>query len=66
MLLYSLLKSQRAFMNLSLKVGDIHPHNIFINEKGYPRLACQFSWPGEKTNFEKVYYDKIFRFLSPE
>lgn len=45
MLLYTLVKSQHAFANLSLKVGDIHPHNIFINSQGYPRLACQFSWP---------------------
>jgi len=32
---------------LSMKVGDIRPHNIFVNENGQVKLAGVYSWPKE-------------------
>jgi hypothetical protein len=65
-LLYSLVSSAKDFNSIDKKVGDIRPYNIFINEEGQIKIANIFSWPYEKTNFEKTAFEKQLTYLSPE
>ena len=37
------------------KVGDIRPHNVFVNAEGQMKVACLLSWPRETTNFSKTF-----------
>jgi len=50
---------------LSMKVGDIRPHNIFVNENGQVKLAGVYSWPKEVENYLKTSYDKTITYLAP-
>jgi hypothetical protein len=50
---------------LSIKVGDIRPYNIFVNENGQVKLAGVYSWPREIENFLKTSYDKVLTYLAP-
>lgn len=36
------------------KVGDIRPHNIFINDQGEIKVSNVRSWPKEQTNYQKA------------
>lgn len=65
-LLYSLTSAARDFSKLGSKVGDIRPYNIFINEEGQLKIANLFSWPYEKTNFEKTAFERQTTYLAPE
>ena len=47
------------------KIGDIRPHNIFVNEDGQIKISCLNSWPREKTGFQKA-YEHNDAYLSPE
>ena len=62
-LLYTLVSTARDFHNKNLKVGDIRPDNIFINEDGQIKMGTQFSWPGEQLNFTKTLYEKEKTYL---
>lgn len=37
------------------KIGDVRPHNIFINDQGQVKVANTYSWPRESTNFTKAF-----------
>jgi len=50
-LLHCLVSSAKDFSKLEMKVGDIRPNNIFINEDGQIKVANVLSWPDERTNF---------------
>jgi serine/threonine protein kinase len=65
-LLHCLVSSARDFSKLEIKVGDIRPSNIFINEDGQIKVANVLSWPDESTNFEKTAFEKMPTYLSPE
>lgn len=38
----------------SLKLGDIKPENVFVNEAGQIKVANIYSWPNEKASYQKV------------
>jgi hypothetical protein len=65
-LLNSLVGCAKDFSTLDMKIGDVRPHNIFINEEGQIKIANAFSWPYEKTNFEKSAFEKQLTYISPE
>jgi hypothetical protein len=65
-LLFSLSSCAKDFSKIDRKIGDVRPHNIFINEEGQIKIANAFSWPYEKTNFEKTAYEKTRTYISPE
>lgn len=65
-LLHCLVSSARDFAKLEIKVGDVRPSNIFINEDGQIKVANVLSWPDERTNFEKTAFEKTSTYLSPE
>lgn len=56
----------KDFSKIDKKIGDLRPHNIFINEEGQLKIANLFSWPYEKTNFDKTAYEKQRTYISPE
>lgn len=56
----------RIFHDRSLKVGDISPSNVFMSLDGNVALAHQFSWPGEKTNYQKSLFNHTITYLAPE
>jgi predicted double-glycine peptidase len=37
------------------KVGDIRPHNVFLNQDGEAKVSSCYSWPREQTNFSKTF-----------
>lgn len=38
----------------SLKLGDIKPDNVFVNDIGQIKVANIYSWPNEKPSYWKV------------
>ena len=65
-LLYTLVSTAKDFSFINRKVGDIRPHNIFVNEAGQIKLAVCFSWPNEPSNFQKTMNEKEITYISPE
>lgn len=65
-LLYSLVGCAKDFSKSERKIGDVRPHNIFINEEGQIKIANIYSWPYEKSNFEKTAFEKQLTYISPE
>jgi len=61
-----MISSVKEMDRLSMKVGDIRPYNIFVNENGQVKLAGVYSWPSEVENFLKTSYDKTVTYLAPE
>jgi serine/threonine protein kinase len=57
-LVFTLLSASSTYHKQDRKVGDIRPDNIFINEDGQVKVASVDSWPGEKSNYEKSFYEK--------
>ena len=47
------------------KVGDIRPHNVFLNAGGDAKVSSIYSWPAESTNFSKT-FDNEPTYLAPE
>ena len=41
----SLMEAGGALHSRGEKVGDIQPANVFINDSGQAKVACQHSWP---------------------
>ena len=41
------------------KIGDVRPHNIFINDQGQVKISNVYSWPHEVTNYTKVLDNEI-------
>jgi len=65
-LLYSLVCSAQDFKKLDSKIGDVRPYNIFINEEGQIKIANLYSWPYERTNFDRTAYEKTLTYVAPE
>ena len=53
-LLWALSDVGRRFHESGYKVGDITPRNVLMNEHGALKLIHQFSWPGNKTNYDRA------------
>ena len=64
-LLYSLVSSAQDFNKINSKIGDVRPYNIFINEEGQIKIGNLYSWPYERTNFDKTAFEKTLTYLSP-
>ena len=37
------------------KVGDIRPHNVFLNADAEIKISTMYSWPRELNNFNKTF-----------
>lgn len=57
-LLYNLLEAAFLLEPLSRRIGDIHPRNIVINEKGRIKIIPQALFPNSKTSYQKIIEDK--------
>jgi serine/threonine protein kinase len=62
----SLLEAGHAMHGRGEKVGDVQPGNVFINDNGQAKVACQYSWPHELDNYQKTVFEKEITFLAPE
>jgi predicted double-glycine peptidase len=47
------------------RLGDVRPHNIFLNAQAEMKIANVYSWPRESTNFNKT-FDNEKTYLAPE
>lgn len=66
-LLYSLLSCAEIFHVRKLKIGDIRPENVFMNEEGMIKVASQYSFPNESVNYEKTLMNReVVTYLAPE
>lgn len=65
-LVFSIIHAASAFHTNGCKVGDVRPLNVFISPEGQVRVATQFSWPNEQTNYLKTVFEKEPTYLSPE
>ncbi len=65
-LVFSIIHAANAFHAKGLKLGDVRPLNVFISPEGQVRVATQFSWPNEQTNYLKTVFEKEPTYLSPE
>lgn len=57
-LLYGISDVGQRFHRSGEKVGDICPKHILMNDDGGVKIVHQFSWPEEKTNYDKALYEK--------
>ena len=64
-LLFSLVAAKKSMADLHLKVGDIRPENVFLNEDGKIKVANLDSWPCQISNFQK-FFEKKVTYLAPE
>jgi len=55
-LVYSMILAGNTFHAKNMKLGDIRPQNIFISPEGQVRVATQYTWPGEQTNYQKTVF----------
>ena len=62
-LAFNLLQSASIFHSQGMKVGDIRPENVFINEEGLTKVANLYSWPQEGANYDKSYSEKQVTYL---
>jgi serine/threonine protein kinase len=65
-LVFSIIHAADAFHSQVRKLGDVRPLNVFISPEGQVRVATQFSWPNEQTNYLKTVFEKEPTYLSPE
>lgn len=55
-LLYTLLSAQQQIKSKTgNKIGDVRPHNIFLNADGDLKVSNLYSWPRENSNFNKAF-----------
>lgn len=47
------------------RLGDVRPHNVFLNSQAEMKVANVYSWPRESTNFNKT-FDNEKTYLAPE
>jgi len=64
-LLYTLVGAKNESNDLSQRVGDIRPENVFINYDGQVKVGSLFSYPNEATNYKKA-IDLEPTLLAPE
>ena len=49
-----------------IKVGDIRPENVLLNDDSKAAVITQHSFPGEQTNYSKTLFGNEKTYLSPE
>lgn len=47
-------------------MGDIQSKSIFLNEVGQIKISNLCSWPNEHTNYEKLIFEHLPTYVSPE
>jgi hypothetical protein len=57
-LLYNLIEAAFFAEQAGKKIGDIHPSNIVINEKGRSKIVPAFMTPAMIDNYEKIVEEK--------
>lgn len=62
-LVYSIILAAEAFHSRAEKVGDVRPQNVFISPEGQVRVATQYTWPNEQTNYMKTVFEKEVTYL---
>lgn len=62
-LVYSIILAAESFHSRGEKVGDVRPQNVFISPEGQVRVATQYTWPGEQTNYMKTVFEKEVTYL---
>lgn len=50
-LLYNLLEAAFLLETICRRIGDVHPSNILINEKGRIKIIPSCLFPNSKTNY---------------
>jgi serine/threonine protein kinase len=72
-LLYRLLQASYSFQKKKMKSGDIRPANILLDDKGEVTVINVYSFPTEKTNYQKslrmnttTYLCTSFFYAAPE
>lgn len=48
---------------MGLKVGDVRPINIFLDNAERIKIGNRLSWPHASTNYEKSIFDKEVTYL---
>jgi serine/threonine protein kinase len=61
-----LLRLVQQFEGDNLKVGDIRPSQILLNEQGHVAVVSPYSWPNSLTNFQKSHETGDGGYLAPE
>lgn len=56
----------KRFHESGYRVGDINPRNVLMNEQGAIKLTHQFSWPDNKTNYDRALFERDISYVSPE
>ena len=62
-LAFTIVEAAHIFHSNGIKIGDIRPLNIFINDNGHTKVANHLSWPNEHDNYEKVLFNKEVTYL---
>ena len=66
-MLYALAASKQDIRSHSIKLGDIKPENIFVNDDGRIKVANIYSWPNETPSYVKAMEQSDFDgLLAPE
>ena len=66
-MLYVLIKVDSIFEKKQMKIGDVRPTNILVNEEGELQIISQYSWPGKVNNFSiTIEQHEEIVFLAPE
>ena len=60
------MSAAKDFQKNKVKLGDVRPQNIFINEDGQVKLANIYSWPNEENNYMKTVLNNDTTYLAPE
>jgi len=60
-----LVGATQEVSEISNKVGDIRPENVFINFDGQVKVGSLYSYPNENTNYKKS-IDQEVTLLAPE
>ena len=66
-LLYNLLEAAYLMEPLRRKIGDLHPKNIVVNEKGRIKVVPSALFPASPDNYQQIVADRVSDvFLAPE
>ncbi len=62
-LLFQLCEAASIFHSKGMKIGDVRPRNIFLNNFERIKIGNRYSWPNETNNYEKCMFDKEQTYL---
>lgn len=62
-LLFQLCETASIFHSAGLKVGDVRPINVFLDNSERVKIGNRLSWPHATTNYEKSIFDKEVTYL---